>query len=98
MSARASGSAAAGRGEPASAAATGTRYGAGMGLAIVILLGTINTFHPWSMWVLSLLEVFDTPVYYLTGVVFVALAAFNLHRLAQLPAKRPTTEIPRPVW
>jgi len=79
-------------------AQTGTRYGASLGLGIIILLGTINTFHPWSMWVLSMPQVFNTPAYYYTGVVFVVIAADNLYRLAQLPAKTPTEEIPRPVW
>lgn len=79
-------------------AQNGTRYGTSMGLAIVILLGTINTFHPWSMWVLSLPEVFNTPWYYITGVIFIAIAAYNLYRVSRLPAKTPTEEIPRPVW
>ncbi len=76
-----------------------TRYGASLGLGIVILLGTINTFLPGAnMWVLAMPEVFSTPIYYLTGVVFVAIAAFNLYNLTRLPAKTPTAEIPRPVW
>ncbi len=76
-----------------------TRTGASMGLAIVILIATINTFLPGlNMWVLSMPEVFSTPVFYLTGVVFVAIAAFHLYTLSKLPAKTPTKEIPRPVW
>jgi hypothetical protein len=43
-------------------------------------------------------DVFSTPIFYLTGVVFVAISAFNLYRLSRLPAKVPTDEVPRPVW
>ncbi|NTW42618.1 MAG: hypothetical protein HGA44_22560 [Cellulomonadaceae bacterium] len=76
-----------------------SRRGASMGLAIVILIGTINTFLPGAnMWVLALPEMFDTPVFYATGVVFVAIAAFNLYRLSTLPPKTRTEEMPRPVW
>lgn len=81
------------------AAREGTRYGASLGLGIVILLGTINTFLPGAnMWVLSMPEVFNTWQFYVAGVVFVAISAFNLYRLTRLPKKVPTEEIPRPVW
>lgn len=77
----------------------GTRHGSSIGLGIVILLGTINTFLPGAnMWVLSMPEVFNTPVFYFTGVVFVAIAAFHLYNLTRLPKKVPTLEIPRPIW
>ncbi|MEV7694240.1 hypothetical protein AB0N73_13040 [Microbacterium sp. NPDC089189] len=77
----------------------GTRYGSSVGLAIVILLGTINTFLPGAnMWVLAMPEVFSNWVFYVTGAVFVAIAAFNLATVLRLPAKTPTTEIPKPVW
>ena len=76
-----------------------SRSGLSMGLAVIILLGTINTFLPGAnMWVLAMPEVFSTPVFYLTGVVFVSIAAFNLWKLSRLPKKVPTAEIPRPVW
>ncbi|MGN8244937.1 hypothetical protein ACTHAM_002049 [Cellulomonas soli] len=76
-----------------------SRRGASMGLAIVILIGTINTFLPGAnMWVLALPEVFDTPIFYATGVVFVAIAAYHLYRLSTLPPKIRTEEMPRPVW
>lgn len=76
-----------------------SRRGASIGLAIVILVGTVNTFLPGAnMWVLAMPDVFSTPVFYATGVVFVAIAAFNLYSLAKLPPKTPTAEVPRPVW
>ncbi len=81
------------------AAREGTRYGTSIGLAIVILLGTINTFLPGAnMWVLSMPGVFDNWVFYATGAVFVAIAIFNLVTVVRLPAKVPSLEIPRPVW
>jgi hypothetical protein len=71
-----------------------TRRGASMGLAIVILVGTINSFLPTSMWVLAMPEVFDTPIYYLTGAVFTFISAFNLYQLSKLP---PKTATPAPI-
>ena len=80
-------------------ARNGTRYDASVGLALVILVGTINTFLPGAnMWVLSMPEVFDTPLFYLTGAIFVAISAFNLPMLLRLPTKEASEEIPRPVW
>lgn len=69
-----------------------------MGLAVLILVATINTFLPVSMWVLAMPAVFDTPWYYITGVVFTAIAAFNLYNLSRLPAKTRVAGTRRPIW
>ena len=62
----------------------------------MILVGTINTFLPGAnMWVLSMPEVFDTPLFYPTGAIFVAISAFNLAMLLRLPTKEASEEIPR---
>jgi Na+/proline symporter len=75
-----------------------TRIGMSMGLAIVILVGTVNTFQPWSMWVLAMPHAFNTPWYYITGVVFTAIAGFNLYNLAKLPPKPRLNGQKRPIW
>src|SRR3546814_4680011 len=64
-----------------------SRTGASMGLAILILVATVNTFLPCSMWVQAMPEVFDVPWFYASGVVFTAIAAFHLYTLAKLPPK-----------
>ena len=74
------------------------REGASMGLAILILVATINTFLPCSMWVLAMPQVFDTPWYYITGVVFTAIAAYHVYALAQLPPKPRQHGQRRPIW
>lgn len=79
-------------------AAENSRRGASLGLAIVILLATVNTFLPSSMWVLAMPAVFDTGWFYLSGVVFTVIAAFNLYHLARLPAKVAVAGEPRPIW
>jgi hypothetical protein len=48
----------------------------------------INTFAPWSMWVLATLEVFDTTWFYVTGVVFTGTAVENLSIVLSFPAKK----------
>lgn len=76
-----------------------SRAGASVGLAIVIVLGTINTFLPTGMFVLAMPEVFDAPWFYATGVVFTLIAVGNLYRLTRLPAKvRASGERRRPIW
>jgi hypothetical protein len=79
--------------------ASNDRRGTSVGLGIIILVGTINTFLPGAnMWVLSMPEVFSTPIFYFAGAVFVAIAAWNLYNVTRLRAVRPTEQYPRPVW
>jgi hypothetical protein len=75
-----------------------SRRGTSMGLAILILIATVNTFLPTSMWVLAMPEMFDTPWYYVTGVVFTAIAVFNLYHLSKLPPKDRLAGQRKPVW
>jgi len=76
----------------------GSRDGNGMGIALVILGGTINTFLPVSMFALALPEVFNQPWYYLTGVIFSAIALANVIMVSRLPAKSRISGQPRPIW
>jgi len=75
-----------------------TRIGTSMGLAIVVLVGTVNTFLPTSMWVLAMPHTFNAPWYYITGVVFIAIAGFNLYNLARLPRKPRISGHRGPIW
>lgn len=75
-----------------------SRTGTSMGLAIVILIATINTFLPTSMWVQAMPEIFDTPWYYVSGVVFTAISAFHVYTLAKLPPKPLVRGQKRPIW
>lgn len=59
-------------------------------LAIVILVGTINTFLPVGLgwWTTLYPNVFDTPLFYLVGVVSVCFALRNVYIVfKKLPAK-----------
>ncbi|HEY9545712.1 MAG TPA: hypothetical protein VIR56_06885 [Solimonas sp.] len=75
-----------------------SRTGASMGLAILILVATVNTFLPCSMWVQAMPEVFDVPWFYASGVVFTAIAAFHLYTLAKLPPKPRQPGKRKPIW
>ena len=76
-----------------------SRRGTSKALALIILGGTINTFLPnANMWVLSMPNVFNTAVFYLTGIVYVAIAAWNCYYVFRLPEKVPTEDMPNPVW
>src|SRR3546814_4661769 len=61
-----------------------SRTGASMGLAILILVATVNTFLPCSMWVQAMPEVFDVPWFYASGVVFTAIAARSEEHTSEL--------------
>jgi hypothetical protein len=76
----------------------GSRQGASVGLAILILVATINTFLPSSMFVLALPHVFNTPWYYIGGAVFSLIAAGNLYRVVKYPAKPRIAGEKRPIW
>ncbi|MEV7769881.1 hypothetical protein [Microbacterium sp. NPDC086615] len=76
----------------------GSRDGTSVGLGIVIVFGTINTFLPTGMFVLALPEVFNTPWFYLTGVVFTFIAIGNLVRLLRYPRKQRIDTQRRPIW
>lgn len=64
----------------------GSRTGTRLGLAIVIILGTINTFNPYSQWVLELPSVFHNSFFYWIGVFCSLSAVYNCYILANLPA------------
>lgn len=65
-----------------------TRRGTSLVLATLLLLGTLNTFAPWSLWLVALPGVFDTPAFYFTGIVCSAAAAFNLYIAVSKPPRR----------
>ncbi|QIL74034.1 hypothetical protein G7048_26455 (plasmid) [Diaphorobacter sp. HDW4B] len=67
-----------------------SRRGASVGLAIVIFIGTVNTFLPpgWGMWTTAS-SYFDQPWFYATGVVVSAYALRNVFLLLSYPAKPP---------
>ena len=66
----------------------GTRDGTSVGLAIVILVGTINTFLPpgLGMWTTAL-RYFDQPWFYIAGVITTAFAVRNVVILLRMPPK-----------
>lgn len=72
--------------------------GSSVGLAIVILLGTINTFLPAGMFVLAMPDVFGAPWFYIAGAVFTAIAAVSLYRVARFPSKPRIEGVKRPIW
>ncbi|WP_125709624.1 hypothetical protein [Lacticaseibacillus porcinae] len=70
----------------------GTRLGASFGLAIVILVGTINSFTPINMWssISPYFSMQNNPWFYVVGIVaigFAIRALVVLHRLPQKPAQ-----------
>ncbi|MFC6181000.1 hypothetical protein [Lactiplantibacillus daowaiensis] len=67
----------------------GTQVGASKGLAIVILIGTINSFLPTNMWaaVSSYFSWQQNPWFYVIGVIAIGFASRTLVVLHRLPAK-----------
>lgn len=65
-----------------------SRQGASVGLAIVIFIGTVNTFLPpgYGMWTTAL-SYFDQPWFYACGVVASLVALRNVLLLLSFPCK-----------
>lgn len=66
-----------------------TQIGASYKLAIVILLGTINSFTPANMWVLTsnYFSFEQNPWFYLLGIVSICFAVRNILVLKRMPIK-----------
>ncbi|AIQ51325.1 hypothetical protein [Paenibacillus sp. FSL R7-0331] len=66
-----------------------TQIGASYKLAIVILIGTINSFIPMNMWALTsdYFSVANNPWFYIIGVVSIGFAIRNIWILRKLPQK-----------
>jgi hypothetical protein len=67
-----------------------SRRGSSVGLAIVILIGTVNTFLPpgYGMWTTAT-PYFDQPWFYIAGVVVSAIAFRNVVMLLRFAPKVP---------
>ena len=67
-----------------------SRKGSSVGLAIVILIGTVNTFLPpgYGMWTTAT-PYFDQPWFYIAGVVVSAIAFRNVVMLLRFAHKEP---------
>lgn len=74
------------------------RHGTSAGLALVIFIGTVNTFLPpgWDMWTTAL-SYFDQPWFYITGVVVSAYALYNLIMVWRF-APKPHENRRTPIW
>lgn len=77
-----------------------TRVGASRGLAIVILLGTVNSFMPNNMWALATpyFSWHQNPWFYILGVIVILFAAYGLYVYNCLPAKPKRLGKHRSVW
>jgi len=79
----------------------GTRTAESMKLAIVILLGTIHSFTPINMWVLTsdYFSFSNNPWFYIIGAVSIGFAIRNLVILKKMPAKpKFTSEGKKTIW
>jgi len=75
-----------------------SRKGSSIGLAIVIFIGTVNTFLPpgYGMWTTAA-KYFDQPWFYITGVVVSAYALRNVIMLLKFPIKKKDNK-KRVIW
>lgn len=66
-----------------------TQIGASYKLAIVILIGTINSFLPWNMWALtsSYFSVSNNPWFYILGIIATGFAIRNILVLRRMKKK-----------
>lgn len=78
----------------------GTRLGASWGLAIVILIGTINSFTPVNMWanISPYFSMSNNPWFYVVGLVAIGFAIRTLLVLKRLPVKPKTLNGHKTIW
>ena len=78
----------------------GTRLGASWGLAIVILIGTINSFLPLNMWsvISPYFSMTNNPWFYVVGVVAIFFAVRAFWVFAKLPAKPKLLNGKKTIW
>lgn len=76
-----------------------SRNGASVGLAIVIFIGTVNTFLPsgYGMWTTAL-SYFDQTWFYVVGLIFSLFALRNVFMLLRMPPKEHKPGEPSPIW
>lgn len=76
-----------------------TRYGASVGLAIMIVFSDLAAFAPFGlgMWT-ALSDYFNTPEFYLCGVVTIIFAIYQVALLLKMPPKSPRTDGKRNIW
>lgn len=70
-----------------------TQVGASLQLAIIILIGTINSFHPWNMWALTsdYYAFSNNPWFYCLGIISIGFAIRNI--MVYLKLKPKATEV-----
>jgi hypothetical protein len=61
-----------------------SKKGTSIGLAIVIVIGTINTFIPSGMWIQALPEYFNLPWFYIIGFISTIFSLYNLMTVIKL--------------
>lgn len=76
----------------------GSRAGGGMGIAFCLIASTAISFQPWSMWVIAMPSIFDTPWFYLMGVVCLVISVSYAVMVSRFPAKLPSGDGRRPIW
>ncbi|KAF2965155.1 hypothetical protein GQX73_g8412 [Xylaria multiplex] len=76
----------------------GSRDGLSISLALVIVVSTIFTFAPFSMWIQVAPEIFDHPTYYFVGLVLTVLSITNVLTIANYPPKSARKGQSAPIW
>lgn len=76
-----------------------TRKGTSMGLAIFILLSDVAAFAPFGlgMWT-ALSSYFNTPIFYITGVVTICFAIYQIRLVKSFPPKEKPADGKRAIW
>ncbi|KAI0883584.1 uncharacterized protein GGS22DRAFT_167470 [Annulohypoxylon maeteangense] len=76
----------------------GSRRGLSLGFCVVNIVGTIWTFAPFGFWVLTIPEVFDNAIYYVSGVILTICVVWEFFIVAQYPPKFQGINKPVPIW
>ncbi|AGK55218.1 hypothetical protein B1NLA3E_17370 [Bacillus sp. 1NLA3E] len=78
--------------------AENTRAGNSMGVQLFIVIQIALMWIPGLSWYLAVSPFFDTPWYYLCGIVTTALACYNMYRCSKHPKKELLPNGKKPIW
>ncbi|UPK92170.1 hypothetical protein LCI18_003105 [Fusarium solani-melongenae] len=76
----------------------GSRDGLALGFCLVNIICAIWTFTPFSMWALTLPEIFAQPMYYCAGCFMFLYSLWAFYIVYSYPAKKPSKKDPSPIW
>lgn len=76
----------------------GNRSNNAMGLQLIIVIQITLMWCPYLSWYTAVVPAFNTPYYYICGILCSAVAVYNFYKCAKLPKKPTLPDGKKPIW